>query len=328
VTERKASGSTAATAPVHLRWGHDEFLLRAAALELFGDVRPREVDAAEWEGGETADLATPSLFGEARGLLVSNARAMNEAALAELRQYVSAADPNAILVLTATVGERAKPPAGLVKLVEGVGSVAEVRLQRKELGGWIAKRATATGANLAPEGVQALIETIGEDPAALEQALEQLVAAFPGERITRDLVTRQFRGLGDQHMWDLCDKAFSRDMPGAMRSLRTLLEARDAGLPILGAIVSRLRDLMRVRSLPDRVPLGEIARQAGLRYEWQARRYRDQARRFSLDELVQVHERVAWADRALKSGATDDVVLPLVIAAIAGDPVDVPVTPI
>jgi DNA polymerase III delta subunit len=268
------------------------------------------------------------LFGEARGLLVSNARALREDAVVELRRYVSAADPNAILVLTATVGERARPPAGLLKLVEGVGSVTEVRLQRKELGGWIAKRATATGVNLAPEGVQALIETIGEDPAALVQALEQLLAAFPGERITREVVTRQFRGLGDQHMWDLCDRAFARDMPGAMRSLRTLLEARDAGLPILGAIVSRLRDLMRVRSLPDGVPLGEVARQAGLRFEWQARRCRDQARRFSLDELVLVHERVAWADRAMKSGATDDVVLPLVIAAIAGDPADVPVTPI
>ena len=315
-------------APVHLLWGHDEFLLRVAALELFGDVRPREVDAAEWQGGETSDLATPSLFGEARGLLVSNARALTEDAVAELRRYVSAADPNAILVLTATVGERAKPPAGLVKLVQGVGSVTEVRVQRKELAGWIGKRASARGANLAPEGVQALIETIGEDPAGLDQAVEQLASAFPGERITRDVVTRQFRGLGDQHMWDLCDKAFARDMPGAMRSLRTLLESREAGLPILGAIVSRLRDLMRVRSLPERVPLAEVARRAGLRFEWQARRYRDQARRFSLEELVQVHERVVWADRALKSGATDDVVLPLVIAAIAGDPADVPVTPI
>jgi DNA polymerase-3 subunit delta len=315
-------------APVHLLWGHDEFLLRVAALELFGDVRPREVDAAEWQGGETSDLATPSLFGEARGLLVSNTRAVTEDAVAELRRYVSAADPNAILVLTATVGERAKPPAGLVKLVQGVGSVTEVRVQRKELAGWIGKRASARGANLAPEGVQALIETIGEDPAGLDQAVEQLASAFPGERITRDVVTRQFRGLGDQHMWDLCDKAFARDMPGAMRSLRTLLESREAGLPILGAIVSRLRDLMRVRSLPERVPLAEVARRAGLRFEWQARRYRDQARRFSLEELVQVHERVVWADRALKSGATDDVVLPLVIAAIAGDPADVPVTPI
>jgi DNA polymerase III delta subunit len=117
-------------------------------------------------------------------------------------------------------------------------------------------------------------------------------------------------------------------MPGAMRSLRTMLEAREAGLLILGGIVSRLRDLMRVRALPDRLPPADVARRAGLRFDWQARRYRDQARRFSLDELVQVHERVAWADRALKSGATDDVVLPLVIAAIAGDPTDVPVTPI
>jgi DNA polymerase-3 subunit delta len=313
---------------VHLLWGQDEFLLREAALQILGDVRAREVDGAEWQGGETSDLATPSLFGERRALLVSNARALPEAAAAELRRYVASADPDAVLVLTATVGERAKPPAGLVKLVEGVGSVTEVRIQRKDLAGWLARRASERRANVAPDGVQALIETIGEDPASLDQALEQLTTAFAGERITADVVRRQFRGLGDQHMWDLCDRAFARDMPGAMRSLSTLIDAREAGLLILGGIVSRLRDLMRVRSLPDRLPLGDVARQAGLRFEWQARRYRDQARRFTLDELVQVHERVAWADRALKSGATDDVVLPLLIAAIAGDPKDVPVTPI
>jgi DNA polymerase III delta subunit len=320
--------SKAGTGPVRLLWGPDEFLLRDAALEIFGDVRPREVDGAEWKGGEASDLATASLFGERRGLLVSNARALPEHALAELRSYVAAADPDAILVLTVPVGERSKPPAALVKLVEGIGSATEVRLQRKDLSGWVARRASARNAHVVPDGVQAMIDTVGEDPASLDQALEQLTTAFPGERITAEIVGRQFRGLGDQHMWDLCDRAFARNLPGAMRSLRTLLEAREAGLLILGGIVSRLRDLMRVRSLPERVPLADVARQAGLRFEWQARRYRDQARRFSLDELVQVHERVAWADRALKSGATDDVVLPLVVAAIAGDPTDVPVTPI
>jgi DNA polymerase-3 subunit delta len=318
----------AGTAPVYLLWGQDEFLLRESALEILGDVRAREIDGAEWQGRETADLATPSLFGERRALLVNDARALPDEAASELRGYVASADPDAILVLIATVGERGKPPAGLVKLIEGVGSVIEVRIQRREVAGWLARRASERKANLAPDGVQALIETVGEDPASLDQALEQLTTAFAGERITVDVVRRQFRGLGDQHMWDLCDRAFARDMPGAMRSLRTMLEAREAGLLILGGIVSRLRDLMRVRALPDRLPPADVARRAGLRFDWQARRYRDQARRFSLDELVQVHERVAWADRALKSGATDDVVLPLVIAAIAGDPTDVPVTPI
>lgn len=315
----------AGKAPVHLLWGEDDFLLREAALEVLGDVRPREVDGAEWLGGETSDLATPSLFGEPRALLVSNAKALPEEAIAELRRYVEAPDPDALLVITATVGERAKAPSALVKLVEGAGRVVEVRVQRKELPGWLGGRAKAKQVSLAPEGVQALVETLGEDPAALEQALDQLASAFPRERITADIVSRQFRGLGDQHIWDLCDKAFARDLPAAMRSLRKLVEARGEGLMILGGIASRLRDLLRVRSLPERMPPAEAAKQAGLRFDWQVRRYREQARRFTLEELVAIHERVAWADEALKSGATADVVLPMLIAAIAGEPASVPV---
>lgn len=311
--------------PVHLLWGQDEFLLREAALEILGELRAREVDGAEWEGGETADLMTPSLFGERRALLVSNAKALPDEAVAELRRYLEAPDPDAPLVVTATVGERAKVPAALAKLFDGVGSVVEVKVQRKDLPGWLAQRARVKALNLATEGASALVDTLGEDPAALEQALEQLGSAFPGERMTAELVGRQFRGLGDQHIWDLCDRAFARDLPGAMRSLRTLMEGRGEGLMILGGLASRLRDLIRVRSLPERMPPGELAKQAGLRFEWQARRYRDLAKRYSVEELAAVHERIVWADRALKSGATDDIVLPMVVTAIAGDPAAVPV---
>jgi DNA polymerase-3 subunit delta len=311
--------------PVHLLWGQDDFLLREAALEILGDLRPREVDGAEWEGGETADLMTPSLFGERRALLVSNAKGLPDDAVAELKRYLEAPDPDAPLIVTATVGERAKAPAALAKLFDGVGSVVEVKVQRKELPGWLAQRARTKELNLAPDGATALVDTLGEDPAALEQALEQLGSAFPGERMTAELVGRQFRGLGEQKIWDLCDRAFARDLPGAMRSLRTIMEGRGEGLMILGGLAARLRDLIRVRALPERMPPGELAKQAGLRFEWQARRYRDLAKRYTLKELAAVHERIVWADRALKSGATDDIVLPMVVTAIAGDPAAVPV---
>jgi DNA polymerase-3 subunit delta len=316
----------APAAPVHLLWGEDSFLLREAALEILGEVRAREVDGAEWQGGEASDLATPSLFGERRALLVSGAKALPEEGVAELRRYLELPDPDAPLVLLAVVGERAKAPAALVKLVQGVGAVTEVKVARKDLTGWLARRAKRREVNLAPEAASALVDALGEDPAAIDQALVQLRGAFPGERLTADHVARQFRGLGEQHVWDLCDRAFGRDLPGAMRSLRTLLEGRNEGLPILGGLASRLRDLVRVRSLPERTPPAEVARQAGLRFEWQARRYRDQAARFTLPELALIHEHVTWADRALKSGATDDVVLPMVVAAIAGDPAAVPVS--
>ena len=303
--------------PVFLLWGEDGFLLREAALEILGDVRPREVDAADWQGGETSDLVTPSLFGERRALLVTDAKRLSEEALAELRAYLAAPDPEAPLVIMATVGERAKAPAALVKLIQGVGKATEVRVQRRDLPGWLQQRARAKEIDLVPAGAAALVDTLGEGPAGLEQALDQLAAAFPGERITPEHVARQFRGLGEQHVWDLCDKAFGRDLQAAMRSLKTLMEGRGDPLMILGGIASRLRDLLRVRSLPERMPPAELARRAGLRFDWQARRYRDQAKRFSLEELVALHERVAWADRALKSGATEDVVMPIVVAEIA-----------
>lgn len=314
-----------ARAPVYLLWGEDDFLLREAALEILGDLRPTEMDATDWQGGETSDLVTPSLFGERRALLVTDAKKLSDEALAELRAYLAAPDPEAPLVVVATVGERAKAPAGLVKLVQGVGTVTEVRVQRRDLPGWLQRRAGAKGMDLAPGAAAALVETLGEDPAGLEQALDQLAAAFPGQRITPEVVAGQFRGLGEQHVWDLCDKAFGRDLPGAMRSLEALMEGRDDPLMILGGITSRLRDLLRVKSLPERMPPAEIARRAALRFEWQARRYRDQAKRFSQAELVALHGRVAWADRALKSGATEDVVMPILVAEIAGGPVGAPV---
>jgi DNA polymerase III delta subunit len=223
-------------------------------------------------------------------------------------------------VLCATVGERAKGPAALVKLVEPIGSVREVKLARKDLVGWLVQRAKRQGLDLAPEGAAALVETLGEDPAALDQALRQLGSAFAGARLTRNLVAQQFRGLGDQHVWDLCDRVFGRDLEGAVRSLRTLLEGRDDPLMVLGGIAARLRDLMRVRVLPDRMPPAELARAAGLRFDWQAKRYREQARRFSLEELVALHGQVVEADRALKSGADGDVVLTVLVGSIAGEP--------
>jgi DNA polymerase-3 subunit delta len=309
---------------VYLLWGEDAFLLRESALEILGpEVRPREVDAAEWQGGETADLATPSLFGERRALLVSGCRSLSDDAMNELARYLTAPMPDAPLMLCAAVGERAKAPATLVKLVAPVGEVREVKLARKDLPSWVLTRGRYRGLEVAPEGAAALVEAIGEDPASLDQSLAQLRSAFPGERVTRDMVARQFRGLGEQHVWDLCDRAFGRDLPGAMRSLQTLLEARADPLLILGGIASRLRDLLRVRALPDRLPLGELARAAGLRFEWQARRYRDLARRFTLEELVDIHDLVAQADRTLKSSAEEDVVLPVLVAAIAGSPVPV-----
>lgn len=302
--------------PIYLLWGEDDFLLREEALRILKDIQPVEVDASEWEGGETGDLSTPSLFGDKRALLVSDCRSLPEHAMSEIKSYASSPEPTAVLVLSARVAERGKPPAALVKLVEPVGDVRQVAVVKKELPGWVVQRAKAQGVQIAPDAAKALVDVMAE-PAALEQALQQLASAFPGKRIGRTEVASQFRGFGEQKVWDLCDRAFSKNLAGAVLSLRALLDAQDDPLMILGGIASRLRDLIKVRSLPEGLPPAALAKQAGLRFDWQARRYREQAGNFSLGELEDLHDRIVEADRILKTGGQGDLVLPVLVVAIA-----------
>jgi len=308
---------TKAAPAVTLLWGEDDFLLREAALQMLGDLRTTEVDAGEWQGGELQDLATPSLFGEPRALLVTDCRSLPKDAIGELAAYLSAPDPTAPLVLACTTAERGKPPAALVKIVEPVGQVRQVQIQRKELEPWLVQRAKTAGLELTPPAARTLVDTLGEDIGQLAAALEQLQGAFQGQQVTPKHIHQQFRGLGEQKSWDLCDRAFGKDLPGAIRSLRSIEEGGDDALMVLGAIAARLRDLMRVRALPDRLPPAQLVKAAGLRFEWQARRYQQQARNFSLEQLVAIHQQVAETDRALKSGAPGDVVMPVLIASIA-----------
>jgi DNA polymerase III subunit delta len=304
--------------PVFLLWGEDGFLLREAALELLAGAQPAEVEARQWRGGEVADLATPSIFGEERALLVTDCRGLSPAAVKEISSHLADPSPDAMLILSAEVPERGSAPAALAKLVRGSGGeVRQVAVARKDLPAWVLDRARRHGSDIAPDAARALVDTIGDQPASLDAAVQQLLVAYPGRRIDRPTVLEQFRGLGEQRVWDLCDRAFGRDLSGSVRALRSLLEAREDPLVILGSVASRLRDLVRVKALPERMPAGEMAKAAGLRFEWQGRRYREQAKRFEMGELLGLHARIVEADRELKSGGSGDVVLPVVVAAVA-----------
>ena len=307
-------------APVLLLWGESAFLLRQAALGAFGQTRAVEVDSSDWRPGATADLATPSLWGEERGLLITGAQALPREGLAEMARYAAQPAPGARLVLTFQVGARAKgPPRATLKALGDAVEVRRVVVERRDLPDWVGRRAEARGVPVVPKGVQALIQTLGEDPAVLDQAVEQLAGSHPSEGVTPQTVAAQFRGLGDRRIWELCDAAFGGDLAGAMRALVGMLEAGEEALVLLAGIGSRLRDLIRVRSLPPRTPLAEVARRAGLRFDWQARRYRDQAQRFAEEGLARLHTDLVDADRALKQGGTGEMVLATVVSRIAAE---------
>ena len=306
--------------PVVLIWGEDEFLVRQAAVDFIAgrSVKPRELDAREWQAGDFFDLATPSLWGERRALLVTGCQALPESAVRELKRYLESPSPDAVCVLTMATGRRTAPP--LAKVVQAArGQVKHVALRRQDLPKWILERARTRAVRLSAAGAAALLATVGEEAGPLDQAVEQLASAFPGRAVGPEEVNAQFHGQAEEQIWDLCDRAFSGRLSEAMDTLHALLRAREDPLFILGGIASRLRDVLRVSDVPDTMPPAEAARQAGLRFDWQVRRYRDQARSIGRDALPALHARVVEADRALKGGLASEVVLAALVAAIAGD---------
>ena len=309
-----------ATPPVLLLWGEQPYLLRLAAHEALHGLEPVTVDGDAWQAGATADLATPSLLGGTRALLVAAAQNLPQQALDEIRRYASAPSPDAHLVLTWVVGQRSKgPPKKIVEILGPESEVRRVAVERKELPAWIAQRAKAIGLRGSPAGANALIQTLGEDPGELDRALEQLAGSHAKEGLTPKSVAAQFRGFGDRRIWELTDSAFAGDRSAALRTLAALLDAGDEPLAILGGLASRLRDLIRIRSLPPRTPTAQMAKAAGLRFEWQARKFAEHARRYEEGELEALHTAVVEADGLLKQGGTGDVVLPSLVVRIAGD---------
>jgi len=240
-------------------------------------------------------------------------------ALDEIARYALEPNPESKLVLTYVVSPRAKgPPAKVTKMLQGRARIERIAIDRRELPRWVLERARKHDLKATPAGAAALVETVGEDPGVLGQSVAQIADAFRDEGLTPATVAAQFRGFGERRIFELCDAAFGGNARDALRYLAAMLGAREQPLAILGGVAARVRDLLRVRSLPPGMPLKDVAREAGLRFDWQARRYREQAGRYESQELADIHRRVVEADAQLKQGGQGDVVLTMLVTRIAG----------
>ena len=265
-------------------------------------------------GRRAAGSGDPVAVRRAAGAARHRRASLPKEAIAELAAYLAAPDPDA----TADASAARSPNGARCPRRSASSSRPSARSRGRRSSARTSSRGSlsvrsATGVDLARRRApERSSRRSARSRVSWRPRCEQLATAFPGQRITPQIVAQQFRGLGEQQVWDLCDKAFGKDLPGAIRSL-ALDRGRGRRRPDdAGGIASRVRDLIKVRALPDRhAARRRLPRPAGLRFEWQARRYQQQARNFSMRQLVDLHERITEADRALKSGATGDVVMPV-----------------
>ncbi|MEX2538263.1 MAG: DNA polymerase III subunit delta [Actinomycetota bacterium] len=298
---------------IRLVWSQDELLASEASEEaaagLGADAEVVTIDADVSIDGLEEALFAGSLFATTRLVVLRNAQTLNKSSIERLTTALSSeGTPSDLLILA--VAERV--PTQLMTALKGSAEVVRLaRPRRGELIAWVTKRMKRAGLTPGGEAAAALVDAVGETLRDLDQAIEQLALRGSSGSVEKAQIVEHFASSSEQPIWILFDAIVRHEGGKAFDSLRRLFEHGDGPLPVLGALASQIRGVIRVKSLLERTPsLGDrdVASATGMS-EGRAAVIRRQSPRLSWDWLLGMHRLLAQADYELKGGE-DGAVLP------------------
>lgn len=168
-----------------------------------------------------------------------------------LADYAADPVPSTVFVISAT---KINGSRRLMKIAKKGGFLVTcAQLKRRELPGWIQRVAKSKGHTIAPASADALAELMGPELGPVMDAIERLsLYVGPGAVIDEDAVANVVTRVRQETVWALVDALAARDTAGALSALHDAYDARDGGLPLLGAIAWRVRQLLKFQSMLSR----------------------------------------------------------------------------
>lgn len=297
-------------APLYYFHGDEPYLMgraikRLQDLVVSPDFRDFNLDVFygnECKGEEIAAAAqTLPMFADRRLVLVKRAGDLSAAALEALTGCVADPSPGTCLVF---VGEKIDQRKKFFQEMKKKGELVECkRPYENQLAPFIREEARGLGKRIEPAAAEMLVYLAGNNLSELAAQLEK-VATFVGARETVTVadVREVVSDTKVESVFDLANALGERDLAKALRSLSTILRDGEAPLMLLAMIARHFRQLWRVRELAARkLPPQDIARATGIN-PYFLKGVTDQARKFTVADLVAVFEALYAADLALKGG--------------------------
>jgi len=242
---------------------------------------------------------TLPMLARSRFIIVRNADAIPAAELDALCAYMRKPSPEACVVL---VSEKLDGRSKLAKLALELGCWYEAAPPRAaELPSLVQAEARGRGHALSFQAAQALVDALGTDLSAIDDALERL-SLFVGEGkpIEQTDVERSVVHVQTDSVWALVDAVGARNAKQAIASAASLLGSQEPPLKILALLARQLRTLAKVRSaLKSGLKEQEAAQKAGAP-PFKARDLAQLARRFDEAQLHRAFKTLAEADLSLK----------------------------
>lgn len=313
-----AKKGAAFSGPAYLIVANDPWLAREAEREAVEAIVPPDarsmsllaLPGAEADPAAAVDfLQTFSFFGGRKLLVIRDIETCK--AWKDLLPYLKDPNPSSCLLMTSAALRHKDHKAKLTALSAAAELVERKRPAGRYLAEWARKRFAERGKEAGEEVVRALVETVGSDLSTLASEVEKVCLYAGAERkITTAHLAVSLAGGGEGNVFAFLDAVADRDLPGAVRLGREMLEGDVRMEQLLAMLARTFRQLLRAKGLKDAGVSGaEAARQAGV-LPFLVERFIPRLARWNQAELAEAVEKLSAGDLAVKRGRLPaDVVL-------------------
>jgi DNA polymerase III subunit delta len=216
-----------------------------------------------------------------------------------LAEYAKTPVPSTVLVASASKLHGQRKIVTAAK--KGDFIVSCEPLHRKALPGFVRDMAKEKGHLIEPDVADHLAEIAGPELGYVADAIERL-SLFVGEGrpITEDAVATMVTKVRQSTVWELLDALTKRQIDKAMATLADVVDPRDGGLKLLGAVAWSVRQLVKMESaLREGANPSDAAARAGVP-PFRANDAAQTVRSLPRGTLTKWLGLLAEADRALK----------------------------
>lgn len=297
-------------APLVLVTGTEALLAERAVDRVVAQAREQDpavevtrLDAASYEQGMLRVATSPSLFDEARVVVVTDLQAGTEQALADVVAYLDEQSPDVVLVLQHGGGVRGKKTLDAVKAAGAVVVACDPVKRDADKSAFAMAELRRARRKIEPTALRALVEACGADLRELAAACQQLAADTAGV-VSLDLVTRYYGGRVEATGFRVADAAVEGRAGEAVALLRHAIATGTDPVPLVAALAAKLRVLAKVGAARGRGL--DPARDLGLA-PWQVDRARRDLASWTPEALAAAITAVAQADAEVKGGGRDPV---------------------
>lgn len=307
----RVSKEPAAIRPVPLRLivGDEELLVQRAVEAALATARAadptaelRRVAAASLTRAELAEMVSPSLFAEARVVVLEAAQDAGKEVASAITEYVADPADGVSLVVLHAGGAKGKALADALRKAGAEVTQCARLTKYDERVDFVRAEIRQAGGKITADGVRVFIDAVGNDLRELASAAAQLVADTDGA-VDEAAVRRYHRGRAEVTGFAVAEKAITGDRAGALEALRW---AQLLGVPSV-LVADALADAVRTVAKVGAAGRGDPFRMAGQlgMPPWKVRKAQSQARGWRPAGIATAMAAVAEVNADVKGVAAD-----------------------